>query len=386
MEELDIRDGYELFYIIKSSLEFWDSSLFEINCRRVPVIVIGDGNEERQALQLLKKISPIDFLGYYEAYEEKFGVRKESAPGNLTITKALSNYYNEGIYAIDVPVIDERDVMPFIKALSIKNFWLLDDLEKEFTKICIHSSADAFNSAAFKRIGYSLNMGYAYSDKYSSVIKYFDEEIFSTSILDLNNLDRKLVNLSVFGSTLYKKKMILEYIEVAPKVLMTLPEIERVYGITEDDIIVLQDWILNCDEKYFNAHSVWDKLKEDGLAEKLQNNEWMCTCIFRQQELIFSLQVGGGIILSKDSGELNVALICKWLIDNNNRMSIQNLTNIFNNTFSTKLSVEKIAWKLKTYGVWDMLVMDSFDEYIDTLVINTGMDLDENDLFQEEFY
>lgn len=386
MEELDIRDGYELFYIIKSSLEFWDSSLFEINCRRVPVIVIGDGNEERQALQLLKKISPIDFLGYYEAYEENFGVRKESAPGNLTITKALSNYYNEGIYAIDVPVIDERDVMPFIKALSIKNFWLLDDLEKEFTKICIHSSADAFNSAAFKRIGYSLNMGYAYSDKYSSVIKYFDEEIFSTSILDLNNLDRKLVNLSVFGSTLYKKKMILEYIEVAPKVLMTLPEIERVYGITEDDIIVLQDWILNCDEKYFNAHSVWDKLKEDGLAEKLQNNEWMCTCIFRQQELIFSLQVGGGIILSKDSGELNVALICKWLIDNNNRMSIQNLTNIFNNTFSTKLSVEKIAWKLKTYGVWDMLVMDSFDEYIDTLVINTGMDLDENDLFQEEFY
>lgn len=386
MDELDIRDGYELFYIIKSSLEYRDSSLFKIICRRVPVVVIGNGNEEWQALQLLKELSPIDSLGYYEAYEERFGIRKESVPGNSTITGVLSNYYSEGIYAIDVPAIDERDIIPFTEALVVKNFWLIDDLEKEFTKICVHSSVDAFNSAAFKRIGYTLNVGCAYSDSYSSVVKYFNKEFFSATILDLNNLDQRLVNLPAFGMALYKKKMLLEYIEVAPKVLMTLPEIERVYGIAENDIKVLQDWILSCEEKYFNAHSVWDRLKDDGLVGKLQNNEWMCTCIFRQQELIYSLQVGGGIILSKDNSELNVALICKWLVENNNRMSIQNLTNIFNDTFSTKLSVKKIAWKLKAYGIWDMLVMDSFDEYIDTLVINTEEDLNENDLFQEEFF
>lgn len=386
MEELDIRDGYELFYIIKSSLEYWDNSLFEIICRRVPVIVMGDGNEERQALQLLKEISPIDFWGYYEAYEERFGIRKESAPGNPTITGVLSNYYNEGIYAIDVPAIDVRDVVPFTKALSFRNFWLIDDLEKEFTKICIHSSTDAFNCAAFKRIGYSLNVGYAYSDKYSSVVKCFDEEIFSANILDLNDLDQKLISLPVFGSSLYKKKMLLEYIEVAPKVLMTLSEIERVYGITEDDIKVLQEWILNCDEKYFNAHSVWEKLKNDGLAGRLQNNEWMCTCIFRQQEMVFSLQVAGGIILSKDSSELNIGLICKWLVENNGKMTIHNLTNIFNDTFLTKVAVNKIAEKLKSYGLWETVVIDSFDEYIDMLVDNTEIDLDDEDLLHEEFF
>lgn len=178
MEELDIRDGYELFYVIKSSLEYWDGSLFEINCRRVPVIVMGDGNEELQSIQLLKEISPIGFIGYYEAYEERFGLRKESAQGNPVIAGALSNYYNEGIYAIDVPAIDERDVIPFTGALSIKNFWFMDELEKEYAKICIHSSADAFNSAAFKRIGYSLNVGYAYSDKYGSVVNYLMKKFF----------------------------------------------------------------------------------------------------------------------------------------------------------------------------------------------------------------
>lgn len=164
MEELDIRDGYELFYVIKSSIENWNTSLFEINCRRVPVIVMGDGSEEHQAVQLLKELSPIDFQSYYEAYEERFGVRKESAQGNPTISGILANYYTEGIYAIDVPSIDERDVAAFKEVLEIKNFWFTDELDREFERVCVNSSTDAFNSAAFKRIGYSLNMGYAYND------------------------------------------------------------------------------------------------------------------------------------------------------------------------------------------------------------------------------
>ena len=90
MEELDIRDAYELFYVIKSSIENWNTSLFEINCRRVPVIVMGDGSEEHQDVQLLKEFSPIDFQSYYEAYEERFGVRKESAQGNPTISSVLA--------------------------------------------------------------------------------------------------------------------------------------------------------------------------------------------------------------------------------------------------------------------------------------------------------
>ena len=57
MEELDIRDGYELFYIIKSSLDNWDNKDFDISCRRVPVMVLGDGDEAKQALHLLKEIS-----------------------------------------------------------------------------------------------------------------------------------------------------------------------------------------------------------------------------------------------------------------------------------------------------------------------------------------
>lgn len=257
----------------------------------------GDGSEEHQVIQLLKELSPIDFQSYYEAYEERFGVRKESAQGNPTISGVLANYYTEGIYAIDVPSIDERDVVAFKEVLAIKNFWFTDELEREFKRVCVNSSTDAFNSAAFKRIGYSLNMGYAYNDMYSSVISYFDAEVFSSDIVDLNELDKRLVNLPAFNSALYKNKMDLEYIEVAPKILMSISKVESVYGITLSDVKELQDWVLDCEEKYYNAHSLWNDICELGCSAKLQNNEWMCTCIFRQQDAIASLQVAGGIIL-----------------------------------------------------------------------------------------
>lgn len=181
MEELDIRDGYELFYIIKSSLDNWDNKDFDISCRRVPVMVLGDGDEAKQALHLLKEISPIDFLGYYEAYEERYGVR--SASGNPVITGALANYYLDGEYSVDVIAIDDGDAEKLKLALSKKNFWFIDEVEKLFKEICTNSSQDALNKAAFKRIGYSLNIGYLYNDEYGTVVNYYDQEIFSKKYL-----------------------------------------------------------------------------------------------------------------------------------------------------------------------------------------------------------
>ena len=96
--------------------------------------------------------------------------------------------------------------------------------------------------------------------------------------------------------------------------------------------------------------------------------------------------LAGGIILCREYSELNFGLICKWLVEKNGRMTIQNLTLLFNDTFSTRVLVSKIAEKMKAYGLWETFVTDSFEEYIDNLVVNTDLELDDNDLFQEEFF
>ena len=85
MEELDIRDGYELFYIIKASLDVLDEKQLDIRCRRVPIIVLGDASETSQAIRLLKEISPVMYYDYYRFYEERFGVKKESAANRFCL-------------------------------------------------------------------------------------------------------------------------------------------------------------------------------------------------------------------------------------------------------------------------------------------------------------
>ena len=198
--------------------------------------------------------------------------------------------------------------------------WFIDDLKKVFEDICAHSSGDALNAAALKRIGYSLNAGYAYNVKYGSVSNFFDMEIFTGDIVDMNEFDRRLTTLSVFMSALEKKKNSLEYIETAPKIFMSSECVKQHYGITIEEIKRLQKWILlSYDDKYFNAHSLWNSIKDEPIIQKLQNNEWMCTCILRQQEGICSLYVTGGIILAKDSTALSLSKLCEWIVEKKER-------------------------------------------------------------------
>ena len=41
---------------------------------------------------------------------------------------------------------------------------------------------------------------------------------------------------------------------------------------------------------------------------------------------------------------------------------------------------------MKAYGLGETFVTDFFEGYIDNLVVNKDLELDDNDLFQEEFF
>lgn len=384
MEDLDIRDGYELFYIIKSSLNKWNSKKFKIICRRVPTLVIGNASEKEQAIKLLKEISPIEINTYYTKYEERYGIKKDTAQANPTISNSLLPYYMDGKYIIDAPVFHERDVEKFKSALSKKSIWFIDEVDELFDEICVNSHKDSINTAAFRRIGYIFNAGYVYNDKYGTVTNYFEKEIFSKDVIELSKIDNRLKSLPSFTSVLEKKKNNLQYIEISSKVLYSIKRFELEYDISKDQLIKLQEYLLPYfDIPFFNGHSIWKDVSTNSIVKKLRGNKWLLTCIMRQQEEISSLRVTGGIILSLDRNMLNISNICKWLIDHN-KMSLNMLVKEFNNHFGCNVDKYKIAAKLKTEKIWDVLVTDSIDEYIEGLAFDSNLVID--DLFREEFF
>lgn len=369
MNDLDIRDGYELFYVIKSSLSLWDEKKFPIHCRRVPVLIIGNASEDEQAVQLLREISPIAYFDYYAAYEERFGLRKESAQGNPTISNAVGAYYTDGQYVIDAPAIDPRDVPAFLEALGKKELWFTDDIEEMFEKVCVHTGREAINASAFKRIGYTLHASYAYNSSYGTAISFFDKTIFSQDVLDLSTLDKRMLNLSMFGVALDKKKKALEFVETSQKTLMSRARIEKEYGLKASDLRKIQsDLSVYYTLPFFNGHSIWEKVKHLPAIRKLRGNDWMLTCILRQQEIVSSLSVAGGIILSLDSNSLSLSRICEWIASQYGLLSIHDLEKKFNEIFGTRISTSKLAEKLRSSGTWDRVISGSLDEYIDQVV------------------
>ena len=48
---------------------------------------------------------------------------------------------------------------------------------------------DWMKKEAFKRIGYSLNIGYLYNDEYGTVVNYYDQEIFSKNPFQIQEFD-----------------------------------------------------------------------------------------------------------------------------------------------------------------------------------------------------
>ena len=62
---------------------------------------------------------------------------------------------------------------------------------------------------------------------------------------------------------------------------------------------------------------------------------------------------------------------------------IRILIKIFNDYFGFKIPNYKFAEKLKSANVWDDIVTDSMDEYMDSLIDFSEMS--DDDLFSEEF-
>ena len=364
MEELGILDSHELFYVIKSAVATQTSLAFRIWCRRVPMLVVGEASEDEQALKLLRELSPVSYQAYYAAYEERYGVRRESSQRNPLIYNTVNQYYTDGMYVIDVPGIDPRDVQPLRAALAKKQIWFIDELETLFLRVCSHTSEEAINAVAFRTIGYTLNTTYAYDASYGTALHFFEQLVFTADKINLELLDRRILDLAMFATVLEKKKQNLDYIETAPRVLMSRRKVEEVYGLKVEDIRAIQTLMSAYYElPYFNGRSLWNKVKKFPLIRRLRGNDWMLTCIMRQQAGISSFSVAGGLILSRNSASLSLSRMCEWLAAVRGRMSLQVLEKELNGLFGTRVPAYKLAEKLRNSGNWNQVLTDTEEPY-----------------------
>lgn len=385
MEEYDIRNGYELFCLLKNTFNNDienDDSICRVHFRRIPVMIIGNGDEEKQIVKFLKEISPIEYWTFYAAYEERYGLRKESAIANLG--SYIEKYHVGGEYITDLPYLSKEDEKKVLRRIEEKPIWSIEKLERIFEEECVSSDKDVLNNTTLYNLGYTLNVGYAYSRKYTNVTECIEEYIFSKDLVDLNEIDQDIVRLSVFKSYIYSLRMSLNYIEVSQKLYASRYFLEQEYGLTDERINSIQkkaSYLYR--EKYFNGNSLWNDLKDDADVKMLHDNKWLFTSILRQQDGVYSLSIVNAVVLSLQKDELSLVKICSWIVEQEGKMTLEHLTERVNEIFGSGLDKNKLAFKIKEQGNATEILTDGVDEYLEQIISATET---EDDLFKEEFF
>ncbi len=385
MEEYDIRNGYELFCLLKNTEQNRKKEYMtkELVFRRIPIMIVGNGNEEKQVVKLVKELSPIECGAFFEAYEERFGVKKETAASNLG--RYIEKYQANGKYYINLPRLAREDERIISRILHKKQIWSIGELEKVFDENCQYSEKDCLNATTLYELGFSLNVGYAYNKKYGSGTECIEKSVFSGDIVDVNNIDIEISKLSIYRNYLYQLRFSMEYFEISPKMYASKYLLQERYGLTEEGIIGIQKVTSRYySDKYFNSNSLWNRIKDDPNVKLLQDNKWLCTSIIRQQEFVFALPITGAVVLSLQREELSLSNICTWVVEQEGKMTLERLTDRINELFGSSLDKRKVAFKIKENKAEGEILVDGVDEYIEQLVAEA--DTYDDDLFREEFY
>ena len=139
-----------------------------------------------------------------------------------------------------------------------------------------------------------------------------------------------------------------------------------------------------CQNVYFNAHSIWDEIKDWPFVKMVESNEWLCNSIIHRIDGIVALPIASNFILSFSGDCLSIPFICKWITNKEGKMSLNDITSRFNSVFGTTFNRSVIAEKLRSSGMWSQIITDEIDGYIDSLADNSNFDVDS--LLDEEFF
>ena len=391
MDTLDIRDGYELYYVLKySQLDI--QTVIPIKFRRVPTVILGiDASEEKQSIDLLNEISPVCFSEFCESYEERFGIRRDVIQGNKAIIEAISPFYSQGKYQVNLELLSKDDEIKLKGYLSSKEFWFIDDLKQIIKQNLSHVKSNQINKNSISRIGYSLNKGYLYSSRFNSIVEYLEYKYLNNDVLNTDLIDSRIKFLPAFISAFSKKRASFELIEVSPKIYYSINKISKEYGLTKNDLTEIQSVSLAiCDNfVFFNGAIIWNEItKITRISSKLNNNKFLLSSIIRQSEKVLPFRLGGNIILyypDKVKENVDLSTICKWFLSEFSCSSVRDLQEQMESYFDIKLNIYKLTSTIRNNGALSELLRDSLDEYISGLAEQSDED-DFEDIFTEEFF
>lgn len=345
MDEFDIRDEYELHNLLKKTENEWNSE-GKISVNRMPYLVFGNADRQKQTEELMYQLAPISLEEFCEAYENEYGVLRSTASANMV--PLISNYLHDGVFAVDQPMLSDEE-KEFLDDILVGEFYFTEDVKKQFVAKFGKERADHFNPRTIKEQGYRVYVNYLISNRFSSSADYFSNMITKNPTFDLSVLDRRLIYVQQFNVSFESLRNNLDMIEYEDGKYLRYSHFINV--LPEYDKQTLTDYIAETLEyaegnKYFTIKS----LIQDGYDHPLHHigfGDWFNGALLKNSKRVSFVRTGGTILFYEGTSKKTTVDFLRHVLLNYKSMDIYDLIDLLQEDYGISMFKEKIVQLIK---------------------------------------
>ncbi len=301
MQDYDIKDEYEFHNIIKKL----PTSLVgeNVTISRMPYLGFGEYDRDMQLIDLMIELAPIGREDLAKAFEEKYGHRQDTMLGYFS--KAIDDYYDNGIYCVDV-VPFSSDELKLMKELLSEEFYFLDEIKDIYLKNSPNADSKKVNTYNLKSLGFKVNSSYAFVNSYQSSETFFNNLLTRNDSIDITGKLSKMWNLQSFAGVVQELRDKFDILEYAPSQFIHFRRLAEM-GITKQDLKDYINQIVNSvDEDYFTVYSL--RLRGDShQLDELGLDDWFYASLLRLHSSIQYVRLRDSFLLKKNEKKISVA-------------------------------------------------------------------------------
>lgn len=331
MKTYDIRDEYELHNLLK---KLWGKyrlnegldSHHKVTFTRMPTIVVGMPDRDRQVMQILMNKGTVPVEELCQAYEEEYGVRSGTEAANYL--GSFYKYFHNGIYSVEWVRMNPQ-VQEKLKQILNNDFYLFSESRNIFKTSFPGENMESLNSHTLKEIGFMVYTNYVVRNTYASASQYFQHILTETDIVDFRDKKDRYLYLPTFYQVLTDLKQAGEIVESEPWLFVRRDYMER-HGIGEKQIEDFTERIISRipEGTFFTMES----LQEDGVwspHEDKRMGSWFASSLLTLDDAHFSyIRLASTRLMYRGNKQIYMVDFYRWLAREKNITNMKALESV----------------------------------------------------------
>ena len=357
MQELDVRDEYELHNLLR---KIWSKDDDRLRFGKNPTIIIGTASRDEQVLDLLLQYAPISAQELAAKMEELYGFDQPTSIGSYF--NSFRNYYHNGVYSINAAAMPQ-DRFSAMRTLLTGNYYSIAEIQKQYLKLFPSAQRSDINPYTLNTLGFHVYSGYVVSRRYSNATDFFSWLLTGNDITDLYDINREIQIISTFSSTLADLRQRRELVEFEPHQLIHIRRLEA-GGVTREKL-----------EEYCNSVLSWvgqnriftiRSLRNNGFAHELDDlgfDDWFYSSLLCEDPRFRSRRMGGTRILYSGNRTITLEDLLADILLEREKIEIFDLKELLEEEYGIVFEKDKLVWLIKESSLYYDSIMETV--YID---------------------